>query len=223
MGNDSGSNDAKPAHVVYLDAFYIYKYEVTNRAYSRCVDAGVCKQPVNVNSIAPDDYYSSDEYKYHPVINVSWEMAMTYCTWSHDRLPTEAEWEKAARGGLQGMPFPWGIATPVCEEDAVNGARFDNCVGNGPKKTGYYAPNGYEIFDMLGNVSEWVNDWYALDYYMQNVNNTNPHGPDSGTYRVLRGGNWAQNNTIYLFTRERNVPETQSDQIGFRCARDAAP
>jgi formylglycine-generating enzyme required for sulfatase activity len=221
MGNDAGFADEKPVNTIYLDAFYLDQYEVTNRQYSDCVKSGVCQMPSTAN--LPDGYFNN--YPVVPVVNVAWGMAKTYCEWRGGRLPTEAEWEKAARGGLVDMLYPWGNAAPSCNNGTLNGARLDECKGDGPIVVGSYQPNGYQLYDMIGNVSEWVNDWYASDYYALGPSiSPEATGPSTGTKRVVRGGSWDQTHTIIsVSARGKNTPETQSNQIGFRCARDTAP
>ncbi len=215
MGNDAGNPDEKPAHTVILDAFYLDQYEVTNRRYAACIDNGICKPP--------KDFDRLKTYSDYPVVKVSWDMAKTYCEWRGARLPTEAEWEKAARGGLEGRLYPWGTETPVCVEKAQNGARFKDCQKNSPTSFGAYAPNGYQLYDMVGNVWEWVSDWYDREAYAQTpLNARNPQGPASGQSHVVRGGGWASLD-LNLARRNFALPETQDDEIGFRCARSAQP
>jgi formylglycine-generating enzyme required for sulfatase activity len=222
MGNDAGDPDEKPAHTVYLDEYYIDKFEVTNGRYSFCVGSGVCKRPSNTNNKPVENYYS-ENYSSYPVVNISWEMAKTYCEWRGARLPTEAEWEKAARGGLEGQLYPWGNENPVCDAGARNGAQFKNCQDDLPIRVGLFAANDYQLYDMAGNVWEWVGDWYQADYYSQVASNiSNPQGPSSGERRVVRGGSWADAN-ITLANRGSAPLETQDHAIGFRCVRDVLP
>jgi formylglycine-generating enzyme required for sulfatase activity len=161
------------------------------------------------------------------VVKVSWIIAQKYCGWTGSRLPSEAEWEKAARGGLEGKKYPWGDESPVCTSGAENGAKYDNdsnCDDTGTEKVGNFSSNGYGLFDMSGNVWEWVNDWYDTDYYA-NSPGSNPSGPSSGSVtsgdkRVLRGGSWSRHD-FYLRSanRSRYNPTDADIVIGFRCSR----
>jgi eukaryotic-like serine/threonine-protein kinase len=212
---EMGSNeyhDEKPIHTVYLDAFWIDQTEVTNAMYEQCVNAGECDLPRDRT------YYDDHEYADHPVVYVSWTNAQNYCTWTGRRLPTEAEWEKAARGGLEGMKYPWGDENPVCTPGAENGAEFGDCGGR-TVKVSTFAPNGYGLYDMVGNVWEWVADWYER-YYYDNSPYSNPPGPASGDSRGLRGGSW---NIIDGYVRSANRkwsdPSDSWNYYGFRCAR----
>jgi len=189
MGSENGEGDEKPVHTVYLDAFYIDVYEATNARYAECVSTGDCKPPTSSSSYTRDSYYGEAQYADYPVIYVSWEMAKTYCEWRGGSLPSEAQWEKAARGGLEGMEYPWGNENPVCEKGAQNGANFGSCGTRDTERVGSYSPNGYGLYDMAGNVWEWVLDWYQADYYAGSPAR-NPPGPSNGEYRVVRGGSW---------------------------------
>ena len=213
MGSDNGDSDERPAHTVYLDAFRIDQTEVTNKMYLMCVDAGECGDPgVTIRS-------SAETNPNYPV-NVSWNMATAYCTWAGARLPTEAEWEKAARGGLQGDEYPWGDERPSCQAGASNGAQFKNCSGEALEvKT--FAPNGFGLYDMSGNAWEWVADLYDPNYY-KSAPAQNPKGPLNGQYHVIRGGSWL-NDISYLRSAVRAWMMPYYSSAGFRCARDATP
>jgi formylglycine-generating enzyme required for sulfatase activity len=201
--------DEQPQHIVYLDAFYIDRTEVTNSQYQKCVQAGVCNVPSNTS------YYDNADYAQHPVSCVTWDDADVYCKWAGKRLPTEAEWEKAARG-IDKRTYPWGEGID-CEH-----AQYSECgkgtvpVGSKPK-----GASPYGALDMAGNVWEFVADWYAPGYYSQSTGR-NPLGPDSGAGRVLRGGSWGSDCVFArCASRGRYDPILQCVGIGFRCARDS--
>ncbi len=213
MGSDSGFDNERPAHTVYLDEFWIDQTEVTIHMYSLCVKAKVCKKPANQASSLYSNYYGSPDFEVYPVIHVDWNMAKTYCEWADRRLPTEAEWEKAARGE-QALTYPWGDEEP--NNHLLN---FDKNKGDVTAVGSY--PNGaspYGALDMAGNAWEWVADWYSEIYYASSPA-SNPLGPKSGQERVLRGGSWL-NNSILVRSSNRNYgsPEDDCVNCGFRCA-----
>ena len=211
MGSDDGDGDEQPVHSVYLDAFWMDQTEVTNAMYADCVTAGACGTPGG-------RYFDAPNYADHPVTYVSWNAAETYCEWAGARLPTEAEWEKAARGGLEGANYPWGDQIPSCAVGAENGAQYYSC-GGGTVSVGSFGENGYGLYDMAGNVYEWVADWYDGEYYASSPGN-NPSGPSSGNSRVLRGGSWYYNNyALRSAYRYRTDPTYAYLNIGFRCSR----
>jgi formylglycine-generating enzyme required for sulfatase activity len=204
-------------NTVYVDSFWIDKTEVTNAMYARCVQAGVCSPPRLARSNTRDLYYGSTQFDDYPVIYVSWEDADNYCAWAGARLPTEAEWEKAARGA-DGREFPWGDADPAGADALLNFRTQDTTeVGSYPD-----GASPYGALDMAGNVSEWVVDWLSEDYY-HNPPPSDPAGPETGEYRVWRGGSWANTSTdrVRTYSRTGNPPTDSSSGIGFRCARDA--
>ena len=214
MGFTGGYSDEQPQHTVTLDAYWIDKIEVTNGLYDLCVQAGACNSPRRYTSNAIDIYYGNPMYADYPVIYVSWIDAQAYCSWADRRLPTEAEWEKAARG-TDGRIYPWGNTPP--EKSLAN---FANNIED-ITKTGSY-PGGaspYGMLDMAGNVWEWTADWYSKNYYSQSPDH-NPPGPDDGTNRVLRGGSWNYiapgNRSSYRFSKE---PTFSSYETGIRCVR----
>jgi formylglycine-generating enzyme required for sulfatase activity len=220
MGSDNSETDEAPFHTVFLDAFWIDKTEVTVRMYSVCVDAGVCKEPTNKKSFSHPVYYGNTEFENYPVIYVDWNMAKTYCEWAGRRLPTEAEWEKAARG-TTANEYPWGNAAP--STDLLN---YNRNVGDTTDVEKYLDGKSiYGALNMAGNVWEWVNDWYDEAYY-QSSDSMNPLGPDSDTsrYRVLRGGSWTDGSKVFRSSnRFKNYPDTSNYDIGFRCALSVTP
>jgi formylglycine-generating enzyme required for sulfatase activity/energy-coupling factor transporter ATP-binding protein EcfA2 len=215
MGSNIGDGSEQPVHTVDLDAYQIGKYEVTNRQYAQCVNADIC-DPLS-NRI-----YDSEEYELHPVVNVTWDDAVTYCEWVGGRLPTEAEWEKAARG-TDGRTFPWGekIDCSFANYEAEdNGNEY--CVGDTTPVGSYEGGKSpYGLYDMAGNVSEWVNDWYVGTYY-QNSPSSNPSGPESSDFRdirVQRGGSWESvDYGVRSAYRGRNIPSYAFIDVGFRCS-----
>jgi formylglycine-generating enzyme required for sulfatase activity len=214
MGSDSGDSNEKPVHTVYLDSFWIDQTEVTNKMYSLCVAAGVCQSPKAPNSYSRTSYYGNPEFENYPIVYVDWDMANTYCTWAGRRIPTEAEWEKAARGTTSNR-FPWGDEMNC---DRANGM---NCKGD-TTQVGQYeiGKSPYGVLDMAGNVMEWVADWYSITYYYASSSRENPLGPTSGNYHVLRGGSWKSNENSNRSTyRFGFTPDaTNYYLIGFRCA-----
>jgi formylglycine-generating enzyme required for sulfatase activity len=211
MGSENTSDDEKPVHAVFVNEFQIGKYEVTNRQYNQCLRAGVCTGsivPVNLD---------------HPVVNLNWHAAKTYCEWVGGRLPTEAEWEKAASWDNETKSkrrYPWG-ETIDCEyanyygQDGGN----DSCIGFATPVGRYErGKSPYGLYDMAGNVWEWVSSSYMPYPY---DSNDGREEMDSTDVRVLRGGSWG-NSDFYLRSAVRYwvVPENSFNNIGFRCARD---
>lgn len=234
MGSDIGLDNEKPIHTVYLDAFYIDKYEVTNALYKVCADAGVCKPPIGVDSLTRRHYYDDPEYANFPIGKVDWDMSRTYCEWRGGRLPTEAEWEKAARG-TDGRIYPWGgtdLKDITCEHAAAvdlsnvtDISQIKSCVED-TVQVGMYemGVSPYGAYDMAGNVGEWVSSLYQ----------PYPYNPDDGREelnvtvgsRILRGGGLKG---IEFYTTLRwsfeigDIIDTISDYgfTGIRCAMDA--
>lgn len=236
MGSDNkeANDDEKPLHKVILSPYYIDQYEVTNAQYERCVDAGACNSPLQSGGSPSYDgkqpvrsaYYGNPEYSDYPVMYVDWNMANIYCSWRDARLPTEAEWEKAARG-TNGYIYPWGNIGFDCSFANYFGQIDKTCVGDTTKVGSYESGKSpYGVYDMIGNVYEWVNDWYSETYY-QDSPLFNPLGPDSstytnhpGVYRSLRGGEGdIFNENAHAASRNALPPDYAFALIGFRCAR----
>lgn len=228
MGAEGGEAepDEGPKHKVTLDAFYIGKYEVTNHQYQTFVKATGHRLPENPEDAKYNLWRGSamlDGIAELPVINVSWGDAAAYCKWAGGRLPTEAEWEKAARG-IDGRIYPWGN-DPVTGNRAnygIEGVTFWEGPATLAKKDQYeFGKSPYGAYEMAGNVWEWVQDWYDESYY-KNSPAKNPTGPSEGTVRGMRGGSWREAPTkLRSANRSRHPLEAQRTYIGIRCAKDA--
>lgn len=207
--NSSGPSDWQPEHKVHVDAFYMDKFEVTNRQYF-----DYCSE---TNTPLPEFWGSGQfkcslDYPDHPVIGISFIDASKYARWAGKRLPTEAEWEYAARGGLSGNNYPWG---DQIDSTLTNyGRKYKTAL-----KVGTFKPNGYGLFDMGGNVWEWTSDNYGDDYYT-NSPDQNPKGPASGRFKVIRGGSW-HSGAMCIQTYYRNgLSASWIDfAVGFRCVK----
>lgn len=218
MGSNDGRDDEKPVHTVYVDAFYMDVYEVTNAQYQKFVEATGHWPPTHWY----DPKFNAPE---QPVVRMGWDDAVAYAEWAGKRLPTEAEWEYAARGGLIGKKYPWGDEAFDAGgihranhgfdgndpgDDAVDGYGYTAPVGS-------FAPNGYGLYDMAGNVWEWCADWYGSDYYSSSPAD-NPTGPSSGTERVFRGGSWSYHpGLLRVAFRGYAEPHSRYSDYGFRC------
>ena len=206
MGSNDQWNDERPVHKVWIDEFLLDKFEVTNRRYAIFLTASRRAAP----TYWEDERFNRPE---QPVIGVSWEDAAAFCKWAGKRLPSEAEWERAARGGLEGKTYPWGDGDPVGR--AWFGQTGDNA---GPLRVGQLPPNGFGLHDMAGNVCEWCQDWGDENYYAHSEPK-NPRGPRTGTERIARGGSWGPGEKfLRCALRYRFDPKSRHAYVGFRCA-----
>ena len=204
-----GSSDEHPRHKVYLDAFHIDKYDVTAEEYAACVKAGKCSAP-GTDEVCN---YGVEARQKDPINCVTWDQAEAYCESVGKRLPTEAEWEKAARGRTD-TKWSFGDGEKRLGDHAWYGANSDGST----HPVGMRNPNQYGLYDMAGNVWQWVADWHDAHYYQKNPKRA-PQGPSSGRYRVLRGGSWKNSaNSSRAAIRYWADPGLRFDNTGFRCA-----
>jgi formylglycine-generating enzyme required for sulfatase activity len=220
MGVDPGvgHRDERPQHVVKLDAYRIDRLEVTNAEYRACVQFGVCTPPSPRDSLTRQGYFDSAQFDAYPAIHVSWFQARDYCAWKGGRLPTEAEWEKAARGPAPDeRTYPWGETPPDCKRANFGGPA--GCLGDtdevGRRPAG---ASPFGLLDMAGNVWEWTTDWYDSLYYARSPKE-NPRGPTHGSHKVVRGGCWMSDpDSLRVTCRQAELPSTRAPNVGFRCA-----
>jgi formylglycine-generating enzyme required for sulfatase activity len=212
MGSSMGDPDEQPEHRVYVDAFLMDKYLVTVGQYARFLDSASLDAP-------PDwTIMNRSQHQMRPVANVDWEEANAYCVWAGKRLPTEAEWEKAARG-TDGRTYPWGNEHPTKFYANVSNEHWNNHGALTPVGTFEEGKSPYGIYDMAGNVWEWVSDWYDQDYYKTSPSQ-NPAGPHKGAHKVIRGGSWGSNpDGLRSAERETHLPSFRGSGTGFRCAK----
>jgi sulfatase modifying factor 1 len=214
IGSNDGEDNERPVHRVWVDAFDIGACQVTNDEYAIFVRATGHPPPPSI-----DDSRFNDPKQ--PVIAVSWMDAMKYCEWlssasgRHVRLPTEAEWECAARGGEEGKLYPWGDDPPQLQPD------YKTRWIDGPEAVAKRPPNAFGVYDMCENVHEWCSDWYGADFYSVSPAR-NPSGPDTGTRRVSRGGSWRHHVKISRCAARSSLPpEFHYTDYGFRIACEA--
>jgi formylglycine-generating enzyme required for sulfatase activity len=221
MGSDSRTDPyfwgaEEPVHTVYLETFYIHQTEVTNGTYAQCVAEKICPLPKQTRSRTRSAYYGNPVFDDYPVIHVTYGAASSYCRWAGGRLPTEAEWEKAARG-VDGRLFPWGDQVPTTEKANYQASRHSDTVAVGSYLEG---ASPYGVLDMGGNVWEWVFDWFDPVYYRISPVE-NPQGPLNGERRIMRGGSWYNPiDGIRTVGRASTRPAQGLETLGFRCAFD---
>jgi formylglycine-generating enzyme required for sulfatase activity len=215
MGSENGQDVEKPVHRVWVDSFAMAATQVTVEEYARFLEA---------TGSTPPPHWGAPDFSHpqQPVVAVSWFDSVTYCDWlstvsgSHYRLPTEAEWERAARGGVEGMDFPWGNGLPITRP-----GYHDNW-HTGPEPAGQSEPNAYGLFEMCENVHEWCSDWFAAAYYSTSPDR-NPSGPEAGSRKASRGGSWRHHIKISRCSARSSIPpEFKYADYGFRVARDLA-
>ena len=240
MGAADAEEDERPVHHVHVSEFFIGRFPVTNDEYARFVNATGYPEPV-VRDLPLITHgretlfrESSAPYAWehgrppaarggHPVVLVRYDDALAYCGWLSSatdrlvRLPTEAEWEKAARGGVEGLRYPWGNDLASSRANFLSGPAIRQECGTRP--VGTYEPNAYGLHDVCGNVWEWVSDWYSQDYYGLG-DMRDPQGPPSGHLRIVRGGSWLNDDAAMLRCayRHKVPPDTYSYSVGFRIA-----
>jgi len=222
-GDRDGGRDEYPRHEVYLDAYYIDKFEVTNGRYLEFVRATGHRPPQNVKDPSRNLWQGGlipESIADRPVINVDWYDADAYCKWAGKHLPTEAEWEKAARG-TDDRRFPWGNVEPTHKHLNYN-QRWQGEKTLMPVGSYVAGKSPFGAYDMAGNVWEWVADWYDPLYYEQSPER-NPKGPELGTHKVLRSSGWeVETPLVRSVTRVKSDPLNRNHSTGFRCAADAA-
>ncbi|MGI6395205.1 MAG: formylglycine-generating enzyme family protein [bacterium] len=223
--NEDGLKESEGTNTVYISAFYIDKYEVTNRQYQLCQEAGVCVEPHDLTSVMYQNYYYNPNYAGFPVIWVSYNQALTFCHWAGKTLPTEAQWEKAAKGDSF-KEYPWGDEPPADNIEATV-ANHSALFGDVTNSTwGEDGISKYGVYNMAGNVAEWTDTWHNIDsYYKKRTDGVvieDPIGPsDSPTKeKVIKGGSWVSlENEITTYARDKAFPNYRYYNLGFRCVQ----
>jgi formylglycine-generating enzyme required for sulfatase activity len=213
MGAEDGLPDTRPMHRVYVSTYWLDRHEVTNRQYRQCMESGGCG-PTKDHAA-----YNDPALADHPVTNVTWSQGRNYCGWRGKRLPTEAEWEKAARG-IDGRLYPWGNSDDMVKARSRPGESTKN--GTVPVGSIEFARSPYGVADLVMNASEWVNDWYAEDFYRSSPSR-DPQGPPRGSFKVLRGGE-PSDRPLELRASYRGWDDMSywGPSVGFRCAQDGS-
>jgi len=251
MGTNDGMPFEAPVHEVALNSFWMDEHEVTIAEFAKFVAATGYQTDAEkfgwsgVFNLRSGEWEKADQLDWRhpdgptsqpktnePVSQVSWRDAESYAEWAGKRLPTEAEWEYAARGGMAGKKYAWGDELRPNGHPVANwwqghfpdrNTGEDGFIGRAPVKS--FPPNGYGLYDMAGNVWEWCADWYADDYYLH-ATHDNPNGPAGNKERVIRGGSWmcAENfcTNYRVAARSRATPDSALNNLGFRCVRDAS-
>jgi sulfatase modifying factor 1 len=214
MGSATGQDVEAPVHRVWVDSFAMAATQVTVEEYARFLEA---------TGRVPPPYWGARDFCHpqQPVVAVSWFDSVTYCDWlsamtgSHYRLPTEAEWERAARGGIEGMDFPWGTDPPTSRPG------YHDRWKTGPEPVAQSEPNAYGLFEMCENVHEWCSDWFAAGYYAMSPDR-DPRGPETSNRKASRGGSWRHHVKISRCSARSSIPpEFQYADYGFRVVRDS--
>ena len=210
-----------PSHMVHLDSYLIDLTEVSNAQYAQCVAAEACRPPNFGDSDLQSAKYENPDFGSYPITNVDWYDASDYCAWVGKRLPSEAEWEKAARGDQDERFYPWGDITPDCSLGNFVGLNGD-CHGTTTPVDDYsQGASPYGLLNMAGNVHEWVADWYDANYYFSELPG-NPRGPEQGYEKVMRGGSYNSDWLgVRVNRREHNPPIFRAGDLGLRCAQDS--
>jgi formylglycine-generating enzyme required for sulfatase activity len=209
MGSTNGLGNQQPVHTVKLDGFWIDRTEVANAQYAGCVAAGVCSPPSPSSTLTRKSYYGDSQYDEYPVIYVSWDDATTYCEWVGGRLPSEAEWEYAARG-TDGRIYPWGNEWDAKRCNAWESGKHDTT----PVGAYLQGASPYGVLDMAGNVLEWTLSLYRPYPYQSGDGREDPH---AGGNRVLRGGSWSLSRSLARVSpRYYHLPDYFGDDVGFR-------